>query len=244
MIETVAALVEIVTKAPTGIDYFYMPPTSQWVPAAVLKKPHIGESFTLSVVGINNVSTRVLQSIRIKLPFAPTYDPTLEVHGIEESVCAQYSADMHEISVQQLDPGESIYVVIFLSNDEIDAFSEPVVIVRDRLLSRGMRAVGFIKRRPKDVLLMIAALCAPLVLAMVLGYFVLDNTSLNPRVRAVQHAMRGFVGCVPTAYRQSVVNDAILSKNMLGYTALLQMNHVSSLEQLRNKKYVVICIAR
>jgi hypothetical protein len=185
-----------------------------------------------------------LEFIRIKMPFATTYEPTLEVHGTEASVCAKYNHQTHEVTVRQLDPRDSIYVVIFLSNEEAEAFQEPTVIIENKLLSRGMRAVGYIKRRPKEILLMVLVLLTPLIAAAVLAYAVLGNTTLNPRVRAVQKAMQGYVGCVPKAYKQSEATDSILSKSMLGEAAMLQMNHVSNLQQLHHKKYVVVCIAR
>lgn len=244
MFETVAAILEIATKAPTGIDYFYMPPASQWVPDDVLKEDYAGEHFALSVVGLRNVSSKVLGSIRIKLPYTTTHHPKLETHGTEEAICATYHENTHEVSVLRLDPGESIYVVIFLSGEEADTFTEPVVIITDKLLSRGMRAIGYLKRRPKEVLLMIGVLCLPLVVVALMTYFLASETNLNPRVRAVQQAMKGYVGCIPTAYKQSEVNDSLLSRSRLGQAAILQMNHVSNINQLHDKKYVVICVAR
>jgi len=243
IVESFAALLEIVTKVPAGIDYFYMPPMSQWVPNVTLKKAHQSENFLLAIVGINNVSSKVLQSIRVKLPFPPKYDPAFEIHGLAESVRAKYEQGKSEVAIAQLDPGERIYVAVFLSSSEAEHFSEPIVIVTDRLLSRGMRAIGFLRRKPKDVLFMVGALLLPPLAIFVTLFLLYSGSRLNPKVRAVDQAMQGYVSCVPTAYEHAKVTDALLAKSMFGENFLLSINHVSSREQLFKKKYVVICKA-
>lgn len=243
IVESSAALLEILTKIPAGIDYFYMPPAPQWVPDVTLKKAHQNNEFFLSIVGLNNVSSKVLQSLRIKLLFKPIYEPSLDIHGTVESINATYDADKSEIAIQQLDPGEKIYVAIFLSGREAEHFTEPKVIVSDRLLSRSMRAIGFMRRRPREFLLMAAALLALVAAVFFVLFLVYNNSQLNPKVRAVDQAMQGYVGCVPTAYSQSKINDALLAKSMFGEKFLLSINHVKTREQLFKKKYVVICKA-
>jgi hypothetical protein len=247
MLEWVSLLIGIVSKFPAGIDYFYMSPAQQWIPDSALKKTHQSENFLLAIVGLNNVSSKVLRSFRIKFPFPLRYDPVIDVRGSFESVNARYIPDRHEMSIQQLDPGEGLYVLIFLSRSEAENFDEPKVIVADRLLSRGMRAIGVLKRKPKEALLMMvlfAAMMASLVAAGAVGYMAYLNSSLNPKYKAVQQAIRGSVGCFPTAYERSKVTDALLLKNMFGEKFLLHINHVSNREQLLKKKYVVICLAK
>ena len=237
MLETISAALAIGEKAPPAIDYFYMPPQPQWVPDVALKKAHQNREFWLSVVGFDNLSSKVLPPIRVKLPFAPQYEPVADFPSAA-AVVAKYDAPAHTLEVPRLDPGEKFYVAVFLSSAEAERFQEPQVIVGDRLLSRGMRTVGFFKSRPKEALM----LAVPLLLAVgALAFAGYSSSSLNPKVRAVEEATAGYSGCVPRAHEKSEVNETLLAKHRLSEPALLQLNHVVARKDLFSKDYVVIC---
>lgn len=241
MFDNISALFEMGEKAPPAIDYFYMPPHPQWVPGIALKKAHQNQEFWLSVIGLNNLSSKVLPTIRIKLPFAPQYEPVLDLPGASTVANLKYDAQIREVLVPKLDPGEKIYVAIFLSSSEAERFYEPQVIIHDRLLSRGMRTVGFFKKRPKEALL----LAAPLLLAAgalaFAGYALYKLSPLNPKVKAVQEATAGYSGCVPTAYEKSEVTESLLAKHRISESFLFQLNHVVTRKDLFGKDHVVIC---
>lgn len=241
MLENVAALFEIGEKAPPAIDYFYMPPHPQWVPDIALKKAHQNKEFWLAVVGVNNLSSKVLPSLRIKLPFAPQYEPTLDMPGSSIGSTPKYDAQVHEVQVPKLDPGDTIYIAVFLSSSEAERFTEPQVIIHDRLLSRGMRAVGFFKKSPKVTLLFAIPLLIAVAVIAFAGHAIYQTSSLNPKVRAVNEATAGYSGCVPTAYEKSKVNESLLARHRLGEPLLLNLNHVVTRKDLFDKDYVVIC---
>lgn len=241
MLENVAALLEIGEKAPPAIDYFYMPPHPQWVPDIALKKAHQNQEFWLAVIGLNNLSSKVLPSLRIKFPFAPQYEPTIDMPGATADRAPKYDVQSHEVLVPKIDPGDQIYVAVFLSSSEAKRFTEPQVIIHDRLLSRGMRAVGLFKRRPKEVMIFAVPLLITASLAAFAGYLIYQNSSLNPKVKAVSEATEGYSGCVPTAYEKAKVNESLLSKHRLGESLLLNLNHVVTRKDLFDKDYVVIC---
>jgi hypothetical protein len=241
MLENVAALFEIGEKAPPAIDYFYMPPHPQWVPDVALKKAHQNQEFWLAVVGINNLSSKVLPALRVKLPFAPQYEPTTDMPSSSVTQAPKYDSQIHEIQAPKLDPGDQIYIAVFLSKSEAQRFSEPQVIIHDRLLSRGMRAVGFFKKRPKEALLFAVPLIITAAAIAFAGYAIYQTSSLNPKVRAVNQATEGYSGCVPTAYEKARVNESLLAKHRLGEPLLLNLNHVVTRKDLFDKDYVVIC---
>lgn len=242
MLETISVALDIGEKTPPAIDYFYMPPRPQWVPDLALKKAHQNQSFWLSVVGLHNLSAKVLSSIRIKMPFAPGYEPVVDSAGA--TVDAKYDVQAHELQIPRLDPGEKLYVAIFLSGPEADRFQEPQVIVGDRLLSRGMRTVGFFKNRPKEALLLIVPLVLAVVMLGVVGYVIYRASPFDPKVKAIEAAMAGYSGCVPRAYVKTEVNETLLAKHRLGEPFLLQLNHVVTRKDLFDKDHVVICEAR
>jgi len=241
MLENLVALFEIGEKAPPAIDYFYMPPHFQWVPDVAMKKTHQNQEFWLAVVGINNLSSKVLPSLRVKLPFAPQYEPTIDMPSFAFTQAPKYEAQIHEIQVPKLDPGGQIYITVFLLKSEAQRFSEPQVIIHDRLLSRGMRAVGFFKKRPKEVLLFAAPLVITAATVAFAGYAIYQTSILNPKVRAVKQATEGYSGCVPTAYEKAKVNESLLATHRLGEPFLLNLNHVVTRKDLFDKDYVVIC---
>ena len=243
MLESFAALLEIGEKAPPAIDYFYMPPRPQWVPDTALKKAHQNQGFMLCMVGLHNLSSKVLSSIRVKLPFAPQYEPAVDVSSGGTGAITQYDVQLHEVQVQRLDPGEKVYVAIFLSNGEHQRFTEPQVIVGDRLLSRGMRAVGYFKRRPKEALMLAAPVLVAVAVAAFGGHALYEVSPLNPKNRALKEAVAGFAdsGCLPTAYEKAQVNETLLAKHKLGEPLLFRLNHVVVRKDLFDKDYVVIC---
>lgn len=239
MLESISALLEIGEKSPPAIDYFYMPPHPQWVPNIALKKAHQNQDFLLSVVGLHNLSSKVLPSIRVKLPFAPQYEPVVDADGI----ATQYDSKIHEVQIGRLDPGEKVYVAIFLSSSESARFSEPQVIVADRLLSRGMRAVGYFKKRPKEVLLFGGLLILLLGALTFAGRAVYEISPFNPKAQALKEATASFsgAGCVPTAFEKSQVNESLLARHRLGEPFLYRLNSVVTRKDLFDKDYVVIC---
>lgn len=246
MLDSISALLEIGEKAPPAIDYFYMPPHPQWVPDVALKKAHQNQEFLLSVVGLNNLSSKVLSSIRVKLPFAPLYEPVVEISGASAGIAAHYDAQIHEVQIQKLDPGEKVYVAIFLSSPEYKRFSEPQVIVADRLLSRGMRAVGYFKKQPKEVLFFVVPLLLAVGALAYVGNAVYEVSPFNPKTKALNEATASFSGsgCVPMAYEKSQVNESLLARHMLGEPFLFQLNKVVTRKDLFDKDYVVICESR
>ncbi|WP_140725714.1 hypothetical protein [Pseudomonas sp. Hp2] len=243
MLDSISALLEIGEKAPPAIDYFYMPPRPQWVPDIALKKAHQDREFLLSVVGLHNLSSKVLSSIRVKLPFAPQYDPIVDVFGASAGISASYESSNHVVQIARLDPSEKIYVAIFLSSAESSRFTEPQVIVGERLLSRGMRAVGYFKKRPKEVLLFGGLLVSLFSSLAFVGYAAYQVSSLNPRTKALNEAIAGIsgFGCVPTAYEKSQVNQSLLARHRLGEPFLFRLNNVVTHKDLFEKEYIIIC---
>lgn len=243
MLDSISALLEIGEKAPPAIDYFYMPPHPQWVPDIALKKAHQNREFLLSVVGIHNLSSKVLSSIRVKLPFAPQYEPVVDVSGASAGISANYEPSNHVVKIARLDPGEKVYVAIFLSSTESLRFTEPQVIVGERLLSRGMRAVGYFKKRPKEVLLFGGLLAFSLGALALAGYTAYQVSPFNPKTKALNEATASLSGsgCVPTAYEKSQVNESLLARHRLGEPFLFRLNNVVTRKDLFDKEYVVIC---
>lgn len=246
MLDKISALLDISDKAPPAIDYFYMPPHLQWVPDIAMKKAHQNQKFLLSVVGLHNLSSKVLSSIRVKLPFAPQYEPVLDVSGASAGISANYEPSNHVVQIARLDPCEMVYVAIFLSSAEGARFTEPQVIVGDRLLSRGMRAVGYFKKRPQEVGMFVGLFVFLFTAVTVAGFTAYQASPFNPKTKAIDEATANLsgAGCKPTAYEKSEVNESLLARHRLGESILFQLNNVVTRKDLFDKEYVVICQER
>lgn len=241
MLEYLLKLAQFAERAPIAIDYFYMPPHPQLVPDVALKKAYQTTGMWLSIVGLNNLSSRVLTDIRIKLNTCPQFRPVVEGSTASVEARCSYAVEESELSIVRLDPGECLYLHVFLSTKECEVYIEPQVILKDRLLSRGMRMIGYFKRRPRQAfleaaayMLMFCAVCAALYIAYIV-------TPLNPRIAAVREATASWSGCVPTAYPQSEVNESLLARHKFGDRLLFQMNKVVERKDLLAKQLVVIC---
>jgi hypothetical protein len=106
-----------------------------------------------------------------------------------------------------------------------------------------MRAVGYFKKRPKEVMLFVAPLLLAVGVLAYVGHAVYEVSPLNPKTKALHDAtanLAGF-GCVPTAYEKTQVNESLLARHMLGEQFLLRLNNVVTHKDLFDSDYVVIC---
>jgi hypothetical protein len=241
MFKNAAALIEIAKKTPPAIDYFYLPPSPQYVPDVALKKTHHNREFWFSVISLRNLSSKVLTNIRIKLPLLPKYDPVIGPPLAVVSGVATYLPHVHEIQIARLDPRERIYVEVFLSSVECENFTEPLVIIDDQLLSRGMRTVGFFKSRPREILVYTLPLLAIFAALFGMVYMAYEYSSFNPKTKVIRDALATGSRCVLKAYEKSAVNELLLDKHSLGEWNLLQINKVSKRQDLLKQDHVVVC---
>lgn len=245
MLGQLAGLINIAEKLSLSsppIDYFYMRPQRQIVPDVVLNKRYHKQGIWLSIVVLHNLSSRVLSSIRIKIPIRTMHDPVITRSDVDDAVDANYEAQAQEVKIPHLDPGEEIIVMIFLHTQELPRFSEPKVIVDGQTLPSRMRRLAFIKKYPKYVLLM-SNLYALWICILLFGAYMIFSPT-DPKVKAVQEATSSFdAGCTPRAYEKSQVNESLLERHMLGEYFLLKLNQVVTYEDLFKKDYVVICEA-
>ena len=246
LVDTVVSLVPLLGKAPPPIAYAFGKPRYQWVPDVALKKIHSQKGFLLAGLSLTNLSSTVLKDVRIKLPFAPEYEPNVERSSRSVALAMAYDRSVSEFRLDKLDPDEELFIAIHLLPDEADRFTEPQVIIGDRLLSRGMRTAGFFKRSPGEALLMTAAIGSILAAAGMAGFLLYRTLHPDAGTLAIQAAVATLQhqGCEFKSFPATMVNDTLLAKHELDEALLLRINQVVTRKDLLAKEQVVLCVSQ
>ncbi len=246
LVDTVVSLVPLLGKAPPPIAYAFVEPRYQWVPDVALKKIHSQKGFLLAWLSLTNLSSTVLKDVRIKLPFAPEYEPNVEGSSRSVAMAMAYDRSVSEFRLDKLDPDEKLFIAIHLLPDEADRFTEPQVIIGDRLLSRGMRTAGFFKRSPGEALLVTAAIGSILAAAGMAGFLLYRTLHPDAGTLAIRAAVATLQhqGCEFKSFPATMVNDTLLAKHELDEALLLRINQVVTRKDLLAKEQVVLCVSR
>lgn len=246
LVDTIVSLVPLLGKAPPPIAYAFVEPRYQWVPDVALKKIHSQKGFLLAGLSLTNLSSTVLKDVRIKLPFAPEYEPNVERSSRSVAMAMAYDRSVSEFRLDKLDPDEELFIAIHLLPDEADRFTEPQVIIGDRLLSRGMRTAGFFKRSPGEALLVTAAIGSILAAAGMAGFLLYRTLHPDAGTLAIRAAVATLQhqGCEFKSFPASMVNDTLLAKHELDEALLLRINQVVTRKDLLAKEQVVLCVSR
>lgn len=224
-------------RAPS-MDFFFAPPAEQAVPDVAMKKLYSSQTYSLSKLGVHNLSRRVIKTIRIKLAFAPKLPPKITGHDV------RYDASRAELTVSTLDPDSWFVVDFFLVDEEKDRFREPQVLVEDRLMSRFVRGMTIIRPDLKLYIFVCSALLLSVFCLGAFAYKLVAASPLNPRVKAVQDAFDSSEGCVPTGYSNEEATREVLGRHQFGEAFLLSLNKVATRDELMAKSYIVVCEKR
>ena len=125
-------------ELPTPIYYMFIRPKPQILPQEVAVNAGSKSVLWSSLIGIENMSDKVLKDIRIKIPTKILYDPIVQT-GYGMTLHAwEFDRAMNEVKVSAIDPQEAIYTTIFPIPSELKHYTKPKVIVGDQLLNNSM----------------------------------------------------------------------------------------------------------
>lgn len=236
-----SSIVKIGKDAPPPVYVFFMPPMPQLVPPGVVKKAYANETFRMSVTGIENFSSRVLTNIRIKLTADPAYPP--QIMGSDARRLPKFSFDQqrNEIQVESLDPEEKVYFGLFYKEDKSSEVREPIVIIGDRKISRAMHLLGFAKRYPLPAFSIFLGYFTIAVVIVGFGIALLLPEYIAPDKVLLEKAAKDFGTCRVVVLDKEEVGTGRLEDSKLGLNTLLELNEVSSKQELLAKDKVLSC---
>lgn len=236
-----ASLLQIGKGAPPPVYVFYMPPAPQLMPPGVVKKAYENETFRLSMTGVENLSSRVLSGIRIKLAADPAYPPQHLATDTRRPPVFSYDQGRNEIRVESLDPGEKAYFGLFYRADVSPPTGEPTVIIGDRQISRSMQLLGFAKRHPRPAFSVAFSCLVTALTVITVAVFLLLPKYVAPDKVLLDGVAKDFGTCEMVVLDKDEASIARLESSKVGLNVLLQFNRVSSLPELLAKDKVVSC---
>jgi len=235
-LEVVKTMSELGEKTP-AIFYSYLQPHPQLYPAIAIKEEFKNHEYWISVGGLENLSSKVISPIRVKLNKNLDLAPIVQA---SPGITASFDSMSHEILISRLDPKDHIYVFIHLTSIEAESFIEPQVIVQDRMLSRGMRVIGEAKKMPLHYLI------AGLIIAILFGFVYKNQNDFREYREKSEYIDKfindnsGFIKMYPVVYKGSELNPEILARHKKGMLDLLVINKVDKIDDLYKRDKVIV----
>jgi hypothetical protein len=154
----------------------------------------------------------------------------------------EYDRTLSEIKISAIDPKEAAYIDIFPALDDYKNFSKPRVIIDGQLITPSIERYGLIKKYPWKTAFF-GSFCTFLIASFIdLGY-----TSYLAYLKRVdydiimQSRSPYSPNCHMVVLRGAEINEDRIMEDPLGLMIILQINKVSSVDQLLKKKEVIAC---
>ncbi|WP_351016315.1 hypothetical protein [Shewanella sp. AC91-MNA-CIBAN-0169] len=249
-----ASLAQILTikeKSPLPVHFSYIEPMLHPLPVEVAKKYFKDDEQELltSYVGLENFSTKVLKNIRIKLQSPLGFSPKVESNERGGNLEFTFDKEKLEITIDRIDPNESIYIHLFPSPSLLVKDFEPKVIIDDELLTRGMMRMGYYKKYPSFMFMNIGLLI--IALLTISSVFFGTNIfkylrSLDPDYVLIQESQNRLqsYSCVNTVVKMNSEFDWYFSKSLMPLDYTLKANGVGTYDELLSKEQVVVCLSQ
>lgn len=239
----------VAKDSPAPVNVQYESPSPNLLPSELYKKTKTDGFFTAQL-WIENLSSRVLDDVRINLTAPMSYDPIIRTSKSHGKINYSYSPETLELVVDKIDPRESVRITFFPAIGRVDDFNKPQILVEGKELSKLMETFGFYKKYPSYVKAYAVSIFAATfgVIAAIgsvgfAGYMMLQNNEyLFPNsdtvlMRQANERMEGY-GCPQRI--GTVTNDLKWQvMSTFGYpAAILKMNGVDAEEDLWKKEKI------
>ncbi|MET4878411.1 hypothetical protein AB7160_00075 [Morganella morganii] len=196
---------------------------------------------------IDNYTNKVQKSIRVLLAGSSEFTPRVLFRRHRNRVTHEIQSEENEILIHEMPPNESIFIIFYNPDAK---FSVEQILVGDKTITPTMRKLAEAKRDPKlfrikfitGLMLFISIIVATGCFS-VLGYTLWDHHKTN---QIMEDALSDFSMCQNEIFYNSTEKEKELERKFrqLGTagTTTLAINHVSSLDELKLKDIVILCV--
>jgi len=244
----IAQLLKIKEKTPLSVYFSYIRPMRYPLPKEVAQRYFKSEeqNLLMSFVSLENFTTKVLKNIRFKLKSPLGFEPKLEA-STGRIVKYFFDKEKLEIVIDCLDPNEYVDITLFPNPTKLTNDFEPVIIIDDELLTKGMMRMGHYKKYPKLMMLSMSAIALSVLLTLSLiwgeetGEYI---RNLDPNYVLKQDANRRVIGngCVLEIIDISSDIDWYLKRSPVGLEFNLNANNVKTYNDLIKLDKAAICL--
>ncbi|KHS75730.1 hypothetical protein H4F46_02410 [Pectobacterium brasiliense] len=198
-------------------------------------------------LSIDNYTNRIQKSIRVLLAGSSEFTPRVLFRRRSNRVTHEILSEENEILVHEIPPNESIYIIFYNPDTK---FSIEQILVGDKMITPAMRKLAEAKRYPELIRMkFITVLMSFIVIISVIGSISMLSYTLWNRHKidqVMKDAFSDFSICQNEIFYNSAEKEKELERRFrqLGPvgTTTLTINHVSSLDELKLKDIVILCV--
>lgn len=248
-ITSILNLLRLKEKVQSSVHFSYIEPMIHPIPREVSEKHFNNGDYRLltSYVGLENISNKVLTDVRVKLKSPLGFAPIVESNEAKNYDCYEFNEDLNEVVIKKIDPKESIYLNLFPSPSKLVKDFEPDIIINDKLLTRGMKRIGFYSKNPSLAALSLFTVALMLFLPFFMIYsneFIDYIRSKDPSYELIQEAHERIKGeyCTYQPIEVGPYLDWYLDRSPMSREYTYRINGVADYEELVTKSEAVLCL--
>ncbi|ELQ6061784.1 hypothetical protein STS98_000346 [Cronobacter sakazakii] len=253
MLDQVLAFIKIRQELPDAIGYSLSSEQSIFdLPEEILKA--CGEELSkelnhLSCVylRIDNYTNNVQKSIRVLLAGESDYTPRVQFRRRNNRVTHETLPNINEILIHEIPPNDSVYITFYNPSEN---FSIEQILVDDKTITPSMRRLAEIKRDPwlakmkfSFALMFLFSIIAIIGSLSLVTFTFMRN---NQEQKIFDDAFKGMSLCQNEIFHNSIEKEKELERRFyqlgLAKETTLMVNHVSSLEELKLKDTIILCV--
>ncbi|ULR31690.1 hypothetical protein MJO48_02975 [Dickeya fangzhongdai] len=198
-------------------------------------------------LSIDNYTNRVQKSIRVLLVGSSEFTPRVLFRRRSNRVTYEILSEENEILIHEIPPNESVYILFYNPDAK---FSIEQILVGDKTITPAMRKLAEAKRYPELIRMkfMTVLMCFISIILVIGTISVISYTLWNRHKidQVMKDAYSEFSVCQNEIFYNSAEKEKELERRFkqLGTagTTTLTINHVSSLDELKLKDIVILCV--
>lgn len=198
-------------------------------------------------LSIDNYTNRVQKSIRVLLAGSSEFTPRVLFRRRSNRVIHEILSEENEILIHEIPPNESVYILFYNPDAK---FGIEQILVGDKTITPAMRKLAEAKRYPElfrmkfmSVLMFFITTIFVIGAISVVSYTLWNRHKID---QVMKDVYSDFSVCQNEIFYNSAEKEKELERRFkqLGTagTTTLMFNHVSSLDELKLKDIVILCV--
>lgn len=249
MFDQILSLIKIRQELPDAIGYMLTQESHLFaLPVEVTDScgkdcKEILERLSCICLSIDNYSNKVQKSIRVLLSGNSEFTPRVLFRRRSNMVTHKILSEENEVFIHEIPPNESIFIVFYNPDAK---FGVEQVLVGDKKITLAMQKLAEAKRTPEIARLDFFSFLIPLITIVFISVLCYALWSRHKTEKIMNDAFSDPSLCENEIFNNSVEKEKELERRFkqLGSvgTVTLFINHVSSLDELKLKDTVILCV--
>ncbi|MBP2834726.1 hypothetical protein [Dickeya parazeae] len=253
MFDQILSLIKIRQELPDAIGYFltqkdYIFTLPEEISESCGEElAEVLHHLSCTYLSIDNYTNRVQKSIRVLLAGSSEFTPRVLFRRRSNRVIHEILSEENEILIHEIPPNESVYILFYNPDAK---FGIEQILVGDKTITPAMRKLAEAKRYPElfrmkfmSVLIFFITTIFVIGAISVVSYTLWDRHKID---QVMKDVYSDFSVCQNEIFYNSAEKEKELERRFKqlgtdGKTTLI-FNHVSSLDELKLKDIVILCV--